>query len=153
VPADAEACDGIIRSLPYHFGDPGGREQCALAVRSQAGLVAISGADVAGFLTWRPSLASACEITWMAVHATRRGEGVGTRLVHSLATRASEGGTRFLLVTTLSASVAEPGIDDGYTRTRGFYERRGFTALWEPEGWWDAGNQAVLMVRDLAGAL
>lgn len=89
----------------------------------------------------------------MVVHATRRGEGAGTRLVESLATQVSEAGTRFLLVTTLSASVPEPGTDDGYGRTRAFYERRGFTALWEPDGWWDAGNQAVLMVRDLARPL
>ena len=56
----------------------------------------------------------------------------------------------FLLVTTLSSSVPEPGVDDGYQRTRAFYERRGFVQLWEPTGWWDETNQCLLMMRDLA---
>jgi len=38
--ADAEACDAIVASLPYHFGLEEGRRECAAAVRSQRGLVA-----------------------------------------------------------------------------------------------------------------
>ena len=38
--ADAEACDAVVASLPYHFGDEGGRDACAEAVRTQPGLVA-----------------------------------------------------------------------------------------------------------------
>jgi hypothetical protein len=33
--------------------------------------------------------------------------------------------------------------------TRRFYERNGFEPVWEPAGWWDEDNQAVLMVRRL----
>jgi hypothetical protein len=36
---DAERCDQIIASLPYHFGQEDGRGECADAVRSQPGLV------------------------------------------------------------------------------------------------------------------
>ena len=32
--ADAEACDAIVLSLPYHFGDEAGRADCAAAARS-----------------------------------------------------------------------------------------------------------------------
>lgn len=39
-PADAEACDAIVASLPYHFGQEDGRAECARKVRSQPGLVA-----------------------------------------------------------------------------------------------------------------
>lgn len=56
---------------------------------------------------------------------------------------------RYLLVTTLSESVPEPGVEDGYDRTRRFYRRNGFTPVWEPSGWWDGEYQAVLMVRPL----
>jgi ribosomal protein S18 acetylase RimI-like enzyme len=79
-PSDAAACDENIHSLPHHFGDPKGREQCARAVRSQQGLVAIGDHSVAGFLTSKPWFATSREITWMAVHAQWRGNGIGCRL-------------------------------------------------------------------------
>ena len=49
--ADAPACDGVIASLPYHFRNADGRRECAEAVRSSAGLVAVEGDRVVGFLT------------------------------------------------------------------------------------------------------
>ena len=93
--------------------------------------------------------AVACdEITWLAVHSERRRRGVGTRLVERLAQLATEERMRFLLVTTLSASVPDdPGVVDGYEQTRAFYERRRFMQFWEPTGWWDETNQCLLMVR------
>jgi hypothetical protein len=33
--------------------------------------------------------------------------------------------------------------------TRRFYRRNGFDPVWEPDGWWDGRNQAVLMLRPL----
>ena len=39
-PADAEACDAIVLSLPYHFAIEEGRVECAQAVRSQPGFIA-----------------------------------------------------------------------------------------------------------------
>jgi GNAT superfamily N-acetyltransferase len=147
------ACDEIVRSLPYHFGNEAGRKQCAEAVRGQSGLVATDGDAVVGFLTWKAWFGSSFEITWLAVHGERRGRGVGTLLVERLAELAIEQRMRFLLVTTLSASVPDdPGIVDGYEQTRAFYERRLFAQLWEPTGWWDETNQCLLMVRDLAQA-
>jgi IclR family transcriptional regulator, acetate operon repressor len=102
--SDAAGCDGIIHSLPSHFGDPEGREQCARAVRSEQGIVAIADHAVAGFLTSKPWFATTREITWMAVHAEWRGNGIGGRLIEHLAGLATREGRRFLLVTTLSAS-------------------------------------------------
>jgi ribosomal protein S18 acetylase RimI-like enzyme len=152
-PGDAPACDEIVRSLPYHFGNDAGGEQCAEAVRRQSGLVAVSDDAVVGFLTWQAWFDASYEITWLAVHAERRRRGVGTLLVERLAGFAAQERMRFLLVTTLSASVPDdPGIVDGYAQTRAFYERRGFGSLWEPTGWWDETNQCLLMVRDLAHA-
>ena len=85
----------------------------------------------------------------MAVHADRRGSGVGSALVEHLAALTTDAGMTFVLVTTLSDSVPEVGIEDGYARTREFYASRGFLAIWEPTGWWSETNQAVLMVRQL----
>ena len=82
---DAEACDAIVASLPYHFGDEQGRHDCAAAVRLQGGLVAEANSEVVGFLTWEPRFDECAEMTWMAVHADRRRKGVGRMLLDRLA--------------------------------------------------------------------
>lgn len=146
--ADAGACDEIIASLPYHFGLDAGRADCARAVREQKGLAGIVAGEVAGFLTWRPWYGHTREITWMAVHARIRGAGVGRALIDSLVADSTPE-DRYLVVATVSESVPEPGVADGYAGTRRFYVRNGFAPVWEPAGWWDATNQAVLMVRPL----
>ena len=51
-PGDADACDAIILSLPYHFGQEQGRADCAVAVRSEPGLVAEQEDAVVGFCTF-----------------------------------------------------------------------------------------------------
>ncbi|HUZ84757.1 MAG TPA: GNAT family N-acetyltransferase, partial [Gaiellales bacterium] len=81
---DAAVCDTIVASLPHHFGEAGGRADCARAVRSQAGLVVSTGGEVAGFLTWRAWYGTSVEITWMAVRAGCRRSGLGTALIQSL---------------------------------------------------------------------
>jgi GNAT superfamily N-acetyltransferase len=147
-PRDGPACDAIVASLPYHFGMESGRETCAAAVRREEGLAALTGGEIAGFLTWRPWYRESREITWMAVHANRRGEGIGRALLEHLAATSAEH-ARYLVVTTLSEATPEPGIADSYARTRWFYARNGFEPIWDPAGWWDDANQAVVMVRSL----
>jgi ribosomal protein S18 acetylase RimI-like enzyme len=147
-PLDGPACDAIVASLPYHFGDEQGLAACARAVRASEGLVAEVGGAVAGFVTWRVWYDRSFEITWMAVHAGHRRRGIGGRLVETLAGSAPVH-VRFLVVTTLSEATPEPGVRDGYGGTRAFYEGHGFDPVWDPEGWWNERNQAVLMVRPL----
>ncbi|HEX3330273.1 MAG TPA: GNAT family N-acetyltransferase [Gaiellales bacterium] len=148
-PQDGPACDTIVASLPYHFGVESGQEACAAAVRREDGLAALTGGEIAGFLTWRPWYRTSREITWMAVHANRRGAGIGRALLEHLAAQSAKQ-ARYLVVTTLSEATPEPGVADGYARTRRFYERNGFEPVWEPAGWWNDENQAVVMVRSLA---
>ena len=144
-PQDADACDAIVASLPYHFGDAAGRASCARAVRESPGLVACSAGAVIGFLTWRSWYDAALEITWMAVHADRRRRGVGRSLLRAMV-ESVPAETRYVVVTTLSPATPEPAQDDTYSGTRRFYEQNGFEPLWEPEGWWNEENQAVLML-------
>jgi ribosomal protein S18 acetylase RimI-like enzyme len=106
---------------------------------------------VIAFLTWRPWYGAAVEITWMAVHAGWRRRGIGRALLRAL-TMDVPGGTRYLVVTTLSEATPEPEQEDTYAGTRRFYRQNGFEPIWEPEGWWNEGNQAVLMVRVLDGS-
>jgi GNAT superfamily N-acetyltransferase len=145
---DAPACDAIVASLPYHFGDEHGIEMCAAAVREQTGLVATDGAGPVGFITWRPWYAAAAEITWLAVHAAERRRGIGRRLVDGFFA-AQEPRARWAVVTTLSEATPEPGVEDGYAGTREFWRRCGFEPVLDPVGWWNDENQAVVMVRPL----
>lgn len=148
-PEDAEVCDGIVGSLPYHFAQEQGRRDCAAAVRRESGLVAIQDDEVVGFLTYVHRFDAAAEITWMAVRADRRRRGIGHALIDRLSERLAEEGRRVLLVLTVSPS--DPGAEpeDGYQSTRAFYRSTGFVLGRDLRGEWDT-DTAVLMVRPLA---
>lgn len=152
-PRDAPACDAIVASLPYHFGDDHGIELCAAAVREQTGLVAtVADAPVAdapvAFVTWRHWYGTAAEITWMAVRAGERRTGIGRMLVEAFFAGLGHD-VRYAVVTTLSEATPEPDVDDGYAGTRAFWRRCGFEPVLDPAGWWNDENQAVVMVQQL----
>jgi ribosomal protein S18 acetylase RimI-like enzyme len=148
--ADAPACDEVIRGLPYHFGDEDGQRQCAEAVRAGPGLVAVRDDRVVGFLTVAHHFESASEITWMAVHARHRGQGIGRALVDRLTGQLRGEGRRLLLVLTVSSLDEEPGVADGYQRTRAFYRSVGFLPARELPDLWP-GDKALLLVMPLDG--
>jgi ribosomal protein S18 acetylase RimI-like enzyme len=147
--SDAEACDAIIASLPYHFGLEEGRRECAKAVRSEAGLVAERGGAVVGFLTFQHRFDAATEVTWMAVHADHRHGGVGRALMDRLAADLEAEGRRLLLVLTVSPNDPPDDIADGYQATRAFYAANGFALARDFAGYWDDHDTPVLMVRIL----
>jgi ribosomal protein S18 acetylase RimI-like enzyme len=146
--ADADACDRIIASLPYHFGHEQGRRDCADAVRRDAGLVAVEDEDVVGFLTCVPRFDEAAEITWMAVRNDRRRRGIGHALIDRLAERLRADGKRVLVALTVSPSDPGPEPDDGYQSTRAFYRSAGFVLARDLRNEWD-GDTAVVMVKSL----
>lgn len=148
MPDDAAACDAVILSLPYFFGDPAGREDCARAVREQSGIVAEIDGAVAGFITLLSHFAGSMEITWLAVRASRRRQGLGRMLIDAAVRHAIAQGTRLLFVQTLGPSVPED-VSDNYEGTRAFYKRTGFVPLRELElrGWND--SHALILARAL----
>ena len=146
--ADADACDRIIASLPYHFGQEQGRRDCADAVRRDAGLVAVEDDEVVGFLTYVPRFDEAAEITWMAVRNDRRRGGIGHALIEDLTERLRASGARILVALTVSPSDPGPEPDDGYRSTRAFYRSTGFVLARDPRNEWD-GDTAVVMVKPL----
>lgn len=133
---DAAGCDATIRSLPYFFGQEPGIAECARAVRSQPGLVAVDDTEtVLGFLTYESHHPLSAEITWMAVHQRVRRMGIGRRLIAHLVDAAIGDGLQMLFVVTLGPSALEPDVTDGYGGTRRFYEARGFVPLKELDSW------------------
>jgi len=146
--ADADACDRIIASLPYHFAHEQGRRDCADAVRRDTGLVAVEDDEVVGFLTYVPRFDEAAEITWMAVRNDRRRRGVGHALIEELSERLRAEGTRILVALTVSPSDPDPEPDDGYQSTRAFYRSTGFVLARDLRNEWES-DTAVVMVRPL----
>ncbi len=146
---DAAACDSVLASLPYFFGDSDGQRDCAVAVRSQAGFVATVDGTVAGFITLLlhlPDIGGSTEITWMAVRADHRRHGLGTMLIDAAVQRCREDGVPMLSVLTLGPSVSEEAADN-YEGTRAFYRRMGFVPLRELglRDWNDAS--ALILAR------
>jgi ribosomal protein S18 acetylase RimI-like enzyme len=147
--SDADACDRIIAELPYHFGDPGGRETCATAVRTNEGLVACRNGDVIGFLVYERAFDESAEITWMAVNPADRRSGVGQLLVSALREQLIAEGRTLLLVMTVGPSEPEDGVVDSYCGTRAFYESVGFIPAREWPNFWDV-TPALLLVMPLS---
>jgi GNAT superfamily N-acetyltransferase len=147
-PGDAEACDAVLATLPYFFGDPVGIEDCARAVRSQRGWVAVDDDEVNGFVTVSPSSATTLEITWMAVRSGERKRGIGRQLMDAVVTAAGADGVRLLCVLTLGPSVPED-VEDSYEGTRRFYERVGFLPVKEISLTTWNNSHALLLARPL----
>lgn len=143
-PSDGPGCDGVILTLPTFFGHEGGRRDCAEAVRTQRGWVAVHGGEVIGFVTVAPSTEETLEITWMAVRQNKRRGGVGRRLIERVIGEVEQP----LLVLTAGSSSAEPDADpnDNYEGTRAFYKKMGFIPIKEltPSGW---SQPALLLMR------
>jgi ribosomal protein S18 acetylase RimI-like enzyme len=149
-PGDAAACDAIVAGLSYHFGQEQGRLDCAGAVRSEAGLVAVEDDEVVGFLTYAPRFDEAAEITWMAVRNDRRRHGIGHRLIEALTDLLRADGRRILVALTVSPSDPGPEPEDGYGATRAFYRSCGFVLARDLRNEWDGGDTAVVMVKSMA---
>ncbi|MGZ5288683.1 MAG: GNAT family N-acetyltransferase [Actinomycetota bacterium] len=148
-PRDAEACDAIVHGLPYHFGQAAGRAEAAAAVRAQRGLVAVDDGVVVGFCSLVPRFETSAEITWMAVDADRRRQGIGHALIDALAAELTREGRRILAVLTVSPNDPGEEPDDGYQSTRRFYEQMGFVLVRDLPGEWDGGDTAVLLAKSL----
>jgi ribosomal protein S18 acetylase RimI-like enzyme len=145
---DAEACDAVLASLPYFFGDPDGQRQCHEAVRTQLGFVADLEGVVRGFITLEAQQPGSSEITWLAVHADHRRGGIGRMLVEASVELLRGEGQSMLFVLTLGPSVPEEA-EDNYEGTREFYRRMGFVGLREfgLRDWNDA--YALVLARAL----
>jgi len=141
--SDAEVCDAIVRGLPDWFANEDGLREQAELVRTADGLVIVEDGTVVGFLTFARLNARTAELTWMAVRADRRRQGIGAALVEELTRRLSREGMRMLVVKTLSDR-EDPGIE--YAQTRAFYLSLGFVPVAELDIW-GPENPCQLLAR------
>jgi GNAT superfamily N-acetyltransferase len=142
LPAErSRICERVLRDLRDWFGF----EDVNVAyVRDVAGLPTFAAGDDA-FLALKVHNPRAAELYVMGVRRERHGQGLGTALVAAAETYLRERAVEYLQVKTLGPSYP----DEGYERTRRFYEARGFVPLEEIHGLWDTDNPCLVMVKRL----
>lgn len=141
----ADACRSILAELPHWFGIPEANEAYARSADQHPSWVAVDdGADV-GIITVVPHADRAAEVHLLAVRPGRHRRGIGTQLLRRAEAHLRGRGVRFLQVKTLAPSKA----DDGYARTRAFYEARGFVTLEDFPDLWDPHNPARQLIKTI----
>jgi GNAT superfamily N-acetyltransferase len=144
---DAVACAAIVVELPTFFTDDV-PDKVRGDLRDHSGWVIDDAGDVVGFVTVQRRGTRAAEITWAAVAADRRGEGLGTRLIEHVLDELSADGVQIVKVKTL-----DPSADYApYEETRAFWLARGFVQFdtIDPLPDWPPGNPAAILAVALA---
>jgi GNAT superfamily N-acetyltransferase len=143
---DAPAVADIIRGLPDYFTADVPAKAERDAASHEAWVVTDSG-TVAGFAIAARKSPAGAEILWIAVDATRRGRGYGTRLLGHVLNHLAAAGISVVEAKTLDRS-------SGYRRyeaTRAFWEHNGFIHIdtIDPLPGWQPGNPAAIYVAAL----
>ena len=133
-------CERVLRDLPEWFGI---EEATQAYIDGVAELPTFAVGDDA-ILSLKVHNPRAAEVYVMGVRRERHGQGLGTALLGAAEEYARACDVEFLQVKTLGPS--DP--DEGYARTRSFYEARGFVPLEELHDLWE-GNPCLLLVKRL----
>lgn len=141
----APECEAVLRTLPMWFGI---EHALLMYVEDTTKMPTFALEDkqrVIGFLTLREHFPTAWDVHCMAIAATARGKGHGSRLLAHSEAWLSERGVQFLQVKTVAAT--SPSLE--YAQTRKFYEARGFTAIEVFPELWDPWNPALQCIKHL----
>ena len=141
----AETCRSILAELPAWFGIEEANEDYARAADEHVSLVAVEGEVDVGVITVVLHAKRSAEVHLLAVTPVRHRQGIGTKLLNAAETHLRGLGIRFLQVKTLAP--ARP--DEGYARTRAFYEARGFVTLEDFADLWGEENPARQMIKTI----
>jgi GNAT superfamily N-acetyltransferase len=134
-------CEQVLHELPGWFGLA---EANARYVREVSDLPVFAvGRDA--FLALKIHSARAAEVYVMGVRPSLHGRGLGSALLEAAEEHLRRQGIEYLQVKTLGPT--HPS--EHYARTRRFYEARGFVALEEISGIWDAENPCLILVKQL----
>ena len=141
-----DACRSILAELPEWFGMPEANEAYARAADEHPSWVAVDDGTEVGLITVVQHADRAAEVHLLAVRPGRHRDGIGTELLQTAEAHLRGLGVRFLQVKTLAPS--KP--DEGYARTRAFYEARGFVTLEDFPDLWDPHNPARQMIKTIS---
>ncbi|MFS0700244.1 GNAT family N-acetyltransferase [Cellulomonas sp. 179-A 4D5 NHS] len=142
---DLGAVREILADLPAWFGRPEATEAYVAAAGRLPGYVAVApDGEPIGVVLVEQHFPETAEIHLMAVKVAWHRRGVGAGLLGQVESDLLARGTRMLTVKTLGQS--HP--DEGYRRTRLFYEAQGFFRLEELADLWP-GTPCLFMAKPL----
>jgi ribosomal protein S18 acetylase RimI-like enzyme len=143
---DAEPCRELLGGLSDWFQPEAVEAYLADLPRALSWVAVEAGTErLVGVSSLTRPQPRAFEVHLLAVARAEHGRGVG-RLLLGLGERfAISQGARFMQVKTLGGS----RVDPFYDRTRGFYGRLGYEALFESERLWGENNPVVVLVKQL----
>jgi GNAT superfamily N-acetyltransferase len=141
---DAEAVARLLRALPDWFGIEESNLEYIESARTLPTVLALDAGRVVGALLWRRHFAESAEIHLMAVDPAYHRTGVGSLLLDRAEDALRSDGVRYLQVKTQGPSWP----DEGYEKTRLFYQARGFVPLEEIVDFWPE-DPMLLLVKAL----
>lgn len=135
----------ILRALPQWFGIEDATLWYIRAAGANPTFLAVDGELTVGFLTVTRHSPASAEIYVMGVLPDYHRKGIGRLLLEAAERDLRQDGVRFLQVKTLS----DKHPDEGYKRTRAFYEAMGFVLLEEFPELWGIENPCWQLVKAL----
>jgi ribosomal protein S18 acetylase RimI-like enzyme len=138
-------CIPILRLLPGWFGIEEAILDYERKIEQLPTWLANADGQALGFLCLKQHNLFSAEILVMAVIPAAQRGGIGRTLLEVVEVYTRELGVEYLQVKTLGSS--RP--DEGYARTRGFYQAMGFRPLEEFKQIWDKNNPCLVMVKRL----
>lgn len=143
---DISSCERILHALPSWFGIEKANEAYIGSLSSLPAYVAVIDDEVVGFIAVKLHNDHSGEIHVLAVESGLHRQGVGQALVHRIESDLKKKGVVLLQVKTLGPS--RP--DEGYRRTRMFYEALGFLPLEETTSFWGPEQPCLILVKCLS---
>lgn len=133
----------ILDALPEWFGIEASKAEYELKAASETVFTAFDINEPIGFVALKRNNAFTAEIDSMGVLEGYHRQGIGKALFAAAEAWARAEGFSFLEVKTLD----ESREDEGYRRTRLFYQGRGFCPLEKNTIMWGEENPCLIMVK------
>jgi GNAT superfamily N-acetyltransferase len=135
----------IAKTLPEFFNEQG-LEEIEKQLPGQAVYGAYDGEKLIGCVSYKKINAKTIDIAWLFILQEYQGQGIGTELVEKTLLLEGE---NFLVcqVNTLAETIE----DEGYAKTRKFYEKLGFVPIEiiHPYSNWGMDNPCQIYVKFL----
>jgi ribosomal protein S18 acetylase RimI-like enzyme len=138
-------CVPLLRMLPDWFGIEEAIQKYEQEIEHLPTFLAKANGGMLGFLSLKQHTPYSAEILVMAVHPDTQRGGIGRELVQAAEGYALNLGVEYMQVKTLGPS----NPDQGYAKTRAFYEALGYRPLEELKQIWDEANPCLILVKRL----
>ncbi|MEM7125534.1 MAG: GNAT family N-acetyltransferase [Chloroflexota bacterium] len=138
-------CEPVLRDLPNWFGIEEATKHYIQEIDTLPTFLACQGDEVVGFLSLKSHNSHSAEVYVMGIKKDRHRRGIGKKLLHEAEAHLQAQEVEYLQAKTLSNS--HP--DEGYAKTRAFYQAVGFRPLEELPTLWGEENPCLLMIKRL----